>query len=76
MQFEDRTSCREYTVLREDPNSRIYARIPGQTSSGPVLQVHITRYLDISGIEIQILCTTGNDLESWVVICRGKSRYV
>ena len=38
----------------EDPHSKVYATIPGQTTIGPVLQVHITRYLDISGIEIQI----------------------
>ena len=53
--FGDRTpACREYTLHREAQNSRIYANIPGQTTSGPVLQVYIIRYLDISGIEIQI----------------------
>ena len=37
--FGDRTSaCREYTAPREDPNLRIYATIPGQTTIGPVLQ--------------------------------------
>ena len=35
----------------KDPNSRIYATIPGQTTIGPVLQVHITRFLDTSGID-------------------------
>ena len=69
-------SCREYTLPGEDSDSRIYAAIPGQTTSGPVLQVHITRYLDISGTAIQILSTTTKDRTSWVVICRGKSRYV
>ena len=47
-----------------------------KTTIGPVLQVHITRYLDIIGIEILILSTTGNDLKSWVVICRGTNRHV
>ena len=71
--FGDRTSaCREYTLLREDSNSRIYAAIPGQTIIGPVLQVHITRYLGISGIEIQNLSTTTKKRTSWVVICRWK----
>ena len=75
--FGDRPpSCREYTLPGEDSDSRIYAAIPGQTTSGPVLQVHITRYLDISGTAIQILPTTTKDRTSWVVICRGKSRYV
>ena len=60
--FGDRTAAgREYTLPREDPNSRIYATIPGQTTIGPVPQVHITRYLDISGIEIQIFSTTTKD---------------
>ena len=41
--FGDRTpACRENTLLREDQNSRICATIPGQTTIGPVLQVHIT----------------------------------
>ena len=53
--FGDRTpACREYKLPLEDSSSRICATIPGQTTIGPVLQVHITRYLDISGIEIQI----------------------
>ena len=55
--FGDRTAdCREYTRSREDPNSRIYAMIPGQTTIGPDLQVHMTRCLDV-GIETQIPST-------------------
>ena len=65
--FGDRTSaCRVFTPRREDPNSRIYATIPGKTLIGQVLQVHVARYLDINGIEIQIPSTTGNDRKSWV----------
>ena len=57
--FGDRTpACREYTLPREDSDSRIYATIPGQTIIGPVLQVHIIQYLGINGIEIQIPSTT------------------
>ena len=75
--FGDRTpACREYTLPRETSDSRIYATIPGQTTIEPVLQVHITRYLDISGIEIQILSTTGNGSKSWVFVCRGENRHV
>ena len=69
------SACREYPLPHEDPNARIYAMIKGKTTIGPVLQVHITRYLDIIGIEILILSTTGNDLKSWVV-CRGTNRHV
>ena len=73
--FGDRTSaCREYTLPREDQNSTIYATIPGQTIIGPVLQVLIIRYLDISGIEIQISSTTTKDRTSWVVMCRGEKQ--
>ena len=55
---------------------RIYATIPGQTTNGPVLQVHITRHLDISGIEIQIPSTTTKDRKSLVVTSRVKNHYV
>ena len=43
---------------------------------GPVLLVHITSCLDISGIEIQILSTMGNSSKSWVVTSRGNTRNV
>ena len=59
--FDGRTSaCREYTFLRANSDSRIDATIPGQTIIRPVLQVHITRCLDVSGIEIQIPPTLGD----------------
>ena len=73
----DRTrACREYTLPREDINSRIYATIPGQTIIDQVLQVHIIRYLGIGGIETQIPSTTTKERTSWVVIWRGKNCYV
>ena len=50
--------------------------IPGQTLTGAVLQVHILRYPGINGNEIQVLLTTMQERTSWVVICRGKNRYV
>ena len=50
---------------------RIFATSPGQPVMGQFLQVHITRYLDITGIEIQIPYR-----KSWVVLCRGKNRCV
>ena len=69
-------SVEGYTLPREDQNSRVYPTVPGQTTIGPVLRVHIIRYLDIGGIEIQIPSTTTKDWTSWVVICRGKNRYM
>ena len=75
--FGDRTqSRREYTVPRANSDSRIYATIPGQTFIGLVLQVHVIHYLGINGIEFQIPSTTTQERTSWVVICRGKNRYV
>ena len=75
--FGDRTpACREYTLLRENSDSRIHATIPGHTTIGQFLNVHMTRYLDISGIEIQIHSTTTKERASWLVICRGKNRYM
>ena len=56
---------RIHTFLREDQNSRIHATIPQQTINGPVLQVHIVRHLDISGIETQIPSTTTKDRTLW-----------
>ena len=75
--FGGRTpACKEYTHLREQGNFRIYAAIPGNTIIGPVLQVHMGKFLDNYGIEIQILSTATQDHNSCVIICRGKNRYV
>ena len=53
--FGDRTpACREWTLLRADSDSTIYAGIPGQTLIGAVFQVHILQFLGINGIEIQL----------------------
>ena len=71
--FGDRTpACREYTLPREDQNSRNYATIPGQTTIGPILQAYIIRYLGISRIGIRIPSTTTKERTTCVVICRGK----
>ena len=50
--------------------------IPGQTTIGPVLQVHIKQFLGTHGIEIQMLSTTMKERTSWVVKYRGKNRFV
>ena len=75
--FGDRTpACREYTLLRANSDSRCFAMIPGQTTIGPVLQVHMKQFLGTHGIEIQMLSTTMKERTSWVVIYRGKSCFV
>ena len=58
-------ACKEYTLPRADSDSRIYT-----------LQVRIIQFLGINEIEIQIPSTTKQNRTSWVVICRGKNRYV
>ena len=46
MVFGDRTpACREYTHLRADSDSRIYAAVPGRTTLGPVVQDHILQFV-------------------------------
>ena len=67
---------REYTHRRADSDSRIFAAIPGRTTIGPVLQVHITQFLGTLGIEIQIPSSTTLNRNSWVVTWRGRNRYV
>ena len=75
--FGDRTpACREHTLPRSNSDSRIYAAIPGQILMGPVLQVHIIRYLGINEIEIRIPSTTTKERTLWVVICRKKNSNV
>ena len=75
--FWDRTpACREHTDPRADADSRINAAIPGRTLIGPVLKVHIIQFLGTHGIEIHIPSTTTPNRTSWVVICRGRNRYV
>ena len=75
--FGGRTpECREYTHPREHTNSRVYAAIPGNTIIGPVLQVHMIKFLDNYGVEIQIPSTATQDRTCLVIMCRGKNRYV
>ena len=75
--FGDRTpACREYTHFRAGSDSRVCAAIPGRTVIGPVIEVHVTQVLGTVGIESQIPSTTTQGRTSWVVICRGKKRYV
>ena len=75
--FGDRTrACRERTHPRANSNSRIFAAIPERTVIGPVRQVHIVKFLGTHGIEIQIPSTTTKERNSWVVLYRGKNRFV
>ena len=75
--FGDRTpACIEYTHLRADSDSRLFAAIRERTIIGPVPQVHIIKFLGKYGIEIQIPSTTSPMQTSWEVVCRGQTRFV
>ena len=75
--FGDRTpACQEKTHPRGDKDSRAYAAIPGRTKIGPVIQVYIVQFLGNYGLEIQIPSPTNPERKSWVVMCRGRNRFV
>ena len=77
--FGDRTpACREYTGLRADSDSRIFAVFEQRTIIGPVLQVHsvMSSVLAFMESEIHIPSTTSPKETLWAVICRGQNRYV
>ena len=53
-------ACREYTLLHEDPNSKITVWVERHTKIGPVLHVQTGHCLDVLGIEIRIPSTFGD----------------
>ena len=68
--------CREYTHSRVRPQSRAFAAIPGGTNIGPVIEVQKVKMLDQYGLEIAIPSTNDRERTSYVMISRGKSRFV
>ena len=58
------TRCKEYTLSRSDPRSRIHCKIPGGTKIGPVIEVRVARIFGIYGLEVA------------VPSIRGKNRFV
>ena len=68
--------CREYTLCRAHPQYRVFAAIPGGTSIGPVIEDQIVKILDQCGLEIAIPSPNDHERTSYVVISRGKSRFV
>ena len=59
-----------------DPQSRVFAAIPGATAIGPVLDVKIGKILGPPGLEIAIPSPHNHEHTSRVVITRGTSRFV
>ena len=69
-------ACREYILHRLDLHSRVFAAIPEGAVIGPVLEVHIVLLHGKHGLEINIPSLNDPNRTSWVVICRGKNRFV
>ena len=68
--------CRQYTLSRVNPRSRVFAAIPGGTIIRPVIEVQIVKILDTCGLEIAIPSPNDSKRTSYVMISRGKSRFV
>ena len=68
--------CREFTFSRVNSQSRAFAAIPGGTTIGPDIEVQIVKILDQYGLEIAIPSPSERERTSYVLISRGKSRFV
>ena len=68
--------CREYTLSRAHPQSRVFAAIPGGTIVGPVVEVRTVKILGQPGLEIAIPSTHSHETTSYVMITRGKKPFV
>ena len=69
-------ACREYIHPRNDPRSKVFTAILGGTNIGPVVQVRVAFLLNNQGIEMEIPAPRRPKMKSWVVICRGRNRFV
>ena len=68
--------CREYTLSTVNSRSRVFPAIPGGTIFGPVIEVQILKIIDQYGLEIAIPSRNDSTRTSYVMISRGKSRFV
>ena len=68
--------CREHTLSRVNSRSRVFAAIPGGTIFGPINEVQILKILDQYGHEIATPSPHDSTRTSYVLISRGKSRFV
>ena len=69
-------SCREYTSLRDDKESKPKGLVRGNTKNGPALQVKVANYLQRYGIEVKTDSMQNDGIQSWIVISRGTDKYV
>ena len=69
-------SCREYTLLQDDPASQPKGWIRGNTRIGPVLEVTTSFQHFKYGIEIRIESVSKDDSHPWIRISYGTVKYV
>ena len=68
--------CRECTLSRPNPQSRVSAAIPGGNVIGPAIEVRIVKILDQYGLEIASPSPHNHEKTSHVMITRGTNRFV
>ena len=68
--------CRECTLPRADPRSRVFGEIRGGTVIGTVVAFLVVQFPGTYGIDIEIPSPNRPELTSWVLICQGKDRFV
>ena len=65
--------CREYSLSGANPQSRVFAAIPGRTVNGPVIEVQIVKNLGQPGLGN---CKFHRFTIMNVMITRGTNRFV
>ena len=72
-----KTSCREYTLTRNEETSRVRGWIRGNTKIGPVLDEKVCYHQGCCGVEIKIgSFVRDRRTVSWVRIVNGINKYV
>ena len=70
------SSCREYTLRRDNAASKVKGWIRGNTKIGPALEVAVSHHQGRYGMEIIINSLLGDGTFSWVMIGSGIKKYV
>ena len=70
------TQCKEHLLSRSDSRSNIFCKIPGETRMGPVFEIKAVRIVGIHGIEVSVPSVKDCSRTFWVLISRGKNRFV
>ena len=63
-------------LSRSGKRSTIYCTIPGEKKIGPVIEIKIVGTLGIHGIDVSVPSTRDPTQTCWVLISRGKNRFV